>query len=82
MSDHEHHQHQHDHKHVHADGSDCTCELAADTASTTAIDAVCGMSVDKEGAQHVATYEGQTYYFCSANCRSTFLGNPREYINA
>ena len=81
MTDHDHH-HQ-EHPHVHADGTACLCEAPGSMHTrTTAIDPVCGMTVDKEGAEHVATYQGQAYYFCSAGCRTTFLGNPREYISA
>lgn len=80
MADHDHH---HEHPRTHADGSACLCEPSHSLhASTTAIDPVCGMTVDKEGAEHVATYQGQAYYFCSAGCRTTFLGNPREYVSA
>jgi hypothetical protein len=32
----------------------------------TAIDPVCGMSVDPDHAQHHTVQKGETYYFCSA----------------
>src|SRR5580658_7698091 len=37
--------------------------------STAALDPVCGMRVDPEHAAGTSTYQGQSYYFCSAGCR-------------
>ncbi len=42
-------------------------------------DPVCGMEVDPSTAQHTSEYQGQTYYFCSPNCKRTFDGNPQQY---
>jgi xanthine dehydrogenase accessory factor len=47
-----------------------------------AVDPVCGMTVDVATARHVASYEGRTYYFCSAGCRATFEANPAEHTTA
>lgn len=49
-----------------------------DTASVK--DPVCGMSVDPENAGAAAVHGGQTYYFCSANCREKFEKNPQSYL--
>jgi xanthine dehydrogenase accessory factor len=38
----------------------------------TAIDPICGMTVDIATAQYTYEYEGQSYYFCCAGCQSTF----------
>ena len=75
--------HDHDHQtgHKHADGTDCSCDVSETTDAVTAIDPVCGMSVTKDGAKHVATYEGQTYYFCSAGCRTRFMAHPAEFVH-
>jgi Cu+-exporting ATPase len=43
-----------------------------DPLSETAIDPVCGMTVDKSSPLH-AERDGQTYYFCSAHCREKSL---------
>jgi xanthine dehydrogenase accessory factor len=43
------------------------------------IDPVCGMSVDVADARHRISFEGHTYYFCSAGCLSTFEGDPARY---
>ena len=47
----------------------------------TAIDPVCGMSVDKERAEFRSFQKGDTYYFCSAGCKETFDKDPAEYIS-
>ena len=45
-----------------------------------AIDPVCGMEVRIEGAQHVAQYEGETYYFCAKGCRLDFEDDPERVL--
>ena len=45
-------------------------------------DPVCGMGVDPHTAKHRAEHEGQTYYFCSAGCRTKFIADPRRYLDA
>jgi uncharacterized protein len=41
-------------------------------------DPVCGMRVDRSKAL-TASYGGQTYYFCSEACRSSFEADPERY---
>ncbi|CAN5576670.1 YHS domain-containing protein [soil metagenome] len=43
-------------------------------------DPVCGMLVRIESAQHVADYEGVTYYFCGRGCRLEFEDDPPRYF--
>lgn len=43
-------------------------------------DIVCGMEVNENDAAK-AEYEGETYYFCHANCRLAFTNNPEKYLN-
>ncbi len=45
------------------------------------IDPVCGMTVDVATARNVATYEGRTYYFCSAGCRAAFEAEPAKFVS-
>ena len=45
-----------------------------------AIDPVCGMEVDERIARETATEHGQTYYFCSKDCKDEFEADPEEYI--
>jgi Cu+-exporting ATPase len=70
-----HHRHT---QHKHADGSDCHCDHVQDhaEADSSAIDPICGMSVQKANARYTSQYEGQTYYFCSDGCRVTFNKDP------
>lgn len=42
-------------------------------------DPVCGMAVDEKKAAATASYEGQTYYFCSPGCKSKFEKEPGKY---
>jgi len=43
------------------------------------VDPVCGMTVDVTDALHRTTFEGRTYYFCSAGCLATFEADPVRY---
>ena len=43
-------------------------------------DPVCGMAVDEKKAAGTASYEGRTYYFCSAGCKSTFEKDPKKFV--
>ncbi len=43
-------------------------------------DPVCGMTVNPQEALHRAAYEGQTYYFCCAGCRTKFTADPQRYL--
>ena len=42
-------------------------------------DPVCGMEVTYETAQARSEYDGQTYYFCSLDCKEQFDQNPENY---
>ena len=45
----------------------------------TAIDPVCGMTVDTQTAAGKSTFEGQDYYFCSTACKVEFDDNPAKF---
>lgn len=47
---------------------------------TTAVDPVCGMSVEIATARHRTILEGQEYYFCCPACKRLFERNPGEYL--
>jgi len=47
----------------------------------SAVDPVCGMSVDKQRAEFRSFQKGDTYYFCSAGCKETFDKEPAKYIS-
>ena len=42
-------------------------------------DPVCGMQVDENRAAGKSEYDGRTYYFCSASCKTKFDQNPKQY---
>ena len=61
----------------------CCCgnkEKGVGAATQTAKDPVCGMDVDTHTAKHRAEHAGRAYYFCSAGCRSKFIGDPAKYL--
>jgi len=47
----------------------------------SAVDPVCGMTVDPHTAQHRHQHRGRTYYFCSAGCRTKFAAEPEKYLD-
>ncbi len=51
-------------------------------ASGGAIDPVCGMTVNPHAGKPRADYQGHTYYFCCAGCRTKFVADPQKYLGA
>jgi Cu+-exporting ATPase len=51
-------------------------------APTSAIDPVCGMTVDPRKAVGLFVYKDQTYFFCSLGCREKFSADPERFLNA
>jgi Cu+-exporting ATPase len=49
--------------------------------AATAVDPVCGMTVDPAHAAGSVEHEGLTYYFCSPHCVARFRANPRAYLD-
>lgn len=47
---------------------------------TTAIDPICGMEVDVEGARFTADHDGTTLYFCCPACLQLFSESPEQYL--
>jgi P-type Cu+ transporter len=45
----------------------------------SAIDPVCGMTVDPETAKWTSHHAGQTFYFCNPGCKAKFDANPPAY---
>jgi Cu+-exporting ATPase len=45
-------------------------------------DLVCGMEIDPKLAEGKSEYQGQTYYFCSSDCKMAFDKEPEKYIEA
>lgn len=53
--------------------------VEAPEVSGTAIDPICGMTVEVAGARYVTGHEGQNYYFCCAGCLREFESSPGKY---
>jgi len=43
-------------------------------------DPVCQMTVDEKTAAGRTDYRGQTYYFCSTQCKDKFDANPPKFV--
>ena len=46
------------------------------------LDPVCGMTVDRAHARHLAEHDGVVYAFCSIGCRTRFIKEPTAYVPA
>jgi xanthine dehydrogenase accessory factor len=44
------------------------------------LDPVCGMTVDREHARHLAEHGGIVYAFCSLGCRTRFMRDPTAFV--
>jgi YHS domain-containing protein len=51
-----------------------------DGSRTLSVDPVCGATVDEGDVSLKTEYAGQTYYFCSPECRRNFELDPAFYI--
>jgi Cu+-exporting ATPase len=49
-------------------------------AKQTALDPVCGMSVDTATAEYRSFHDGEAFYFCSAGCKESFDKEPAKYV--
>lgn len=46
-----------------------------------AVDPVCGMDVETEGAKLTFEYKGTTYYFCGKGCMLDFQEDPETFLD-
>jgi xanthine dehydrogenase accessory factor len=44
------------------------------------LDPVCGMTVDRAHARHLAEHDGVVYAFCRMGCRTAFISEPGAYV--
>ncbi len=56
------------------------CSHAHARSPATVKDPVCGMTIDPATAKHRAAHDGETYYFCSAGCKTKFEADPAKYL--
>ena len=72
------HEHHGGGRHRHSEAHRKT--IATNAGQTvSAVDPVCGMSVEPAIAEKVE-FSGTTYYFCSAGCRAKFIADPDKYL--
>lgn len=74
-----HDEHHHDGGHSHEEH-----HSGGQPAPGTAIDPVCGMTVDREAARASgmhSTHEGADYFFCSRGCKLDFDEEPERYVD-
>jgi len=45
------------------------------------LDPVCKMEVNPASAEGQSEYQGQTFYFCSAECKRRFDASPEQYVD-
>jgi Cu+-exporting ATPase len=71
------------------DEKTCCCGPAANNpdadpsdAAAQTYDPVCGMAVHPASAKNHAEHDGQMYYFCSGHCKTKFLADPAQFVNA
>jgi P-type Cu+ transporter len=43
-------------------------------------DPVCGMMIDPATSEHRFEYRGESFHFCSNDCKTKFTGNPEQYL--
>ncbi len=55
-------------------------EAEAPSEAIVLLDPVCGMTVDREHARHLAEHGGVVYAFCSLGCRTRFVKDPSAFI--
>jgi xanthine dehydrogenase accessory factor len=53
---------------------------AQSASPATAIDPVCGMSVEVANAEFTSEFQGERYYFCCAGCQHSFDKSPEQYL--
>jgi YHS domain-containing protein len=46
------------------------------------LDPVCGMTVERADARHLAEHGGLVYAFCSIGCRTRFIREPAAFVGA
>lgn len=63
----------------HVKSSCCGSMAAMATDGNTAIDPVCGMTVDTQ-TELKTVYQAETYYFCHSGCLSKFQQNAEFYL--
>ena len=61
-------------------GASRAASLAPVVDDIVLLDPVCGMTVDREHARHLAEHDGIVYAFCSMGCRTAFIKEPGAFV--
>jgi Cu+-exporting ATPase len=61
-------------------GHGATCSHPTTPDVPTALDPVCGMTVDPAKTAHHAHHNGTEFHFCSAGCLAKFKSDPPKYL--
>ena len=56
-----------------------TQERQGSQGTQQSIDPVCGMQIDQSQSVGTSSYQGQTYNFCSQQCKQKFDQSPQQY---
>ena len=64
-----------------AAGQAATAEDGPAVDDIVLLDPVCGMTVDRAHARHLAEHDGVVYAFCSVGCRTAFIREPDAYLS-
>src|SRR5262245_25072441 len=72
--------HPHDHGPGGPAGTAGLFPIVPPPATGSAIDPVCGMTVDPATARASGVHDGKTYYFCCPSCLQRFQADPQRYL--
>jgi xanthine dehydrogenase accessory factor len=61
-------------------GAEVGASLQPSVDDIVLLDPVCGMTVDRAHARHLAEHDGVVYAFCSIGCRTSFIREPTAYL--
>ena len=63
-------------------GDDATAGSIVSVDDLVLLDPVCGMTVDRAHARHLAEHDGSVYAFCSIGCRTRFVKEPAAFVGS
>lgn len=66
---------------VASSGAASAVAVSSAPAEIVLLDPVCGMTVEREHARHLAEYGGVVYAFCTVGCRTRFIKDPPAYLS-
>ncbi len=67
-------------EHHHTEMPASSKESVLPVAAKTAVDLVCGMTVEIATTRHHLSHDGREFYFCCPACKRLFERNPQDYL--